>query len=171
MGSGGGHLVLPGIAALLQTRKKRVGKGTVYGKIKAIILQHRELAAYVAFGVFTTVVNYAVYSTLAVFCGLSINLSNIIAWATAVMVAFFTNKAFVFQKGGWTLGVVLREGAVFVGSRLLSGAVAIGLVPVLMALGITQSVLGIPGFAAKFLAESIALVLSYFLSKHVVFRK
>lgn len=30
----------------------------------------------------------------------------------------------------------------FVGSRLLSGAVAIGLVPVLMALGITQSVLG-----------------------------
>ena len=57
------------------------------------------------------------------------------------------------------------------GSRLLSGAVEIGLVPVLMGLGVTQSVLGIPGFAAKFLAECVALVLSYFLSKYAVFRK
>lgn len=59
----------------------------------------------------------------------------------------------------------------FIGSRLLSGAVGIGLVPVLMALGITQSVFGIPGLIAKFLAESVVLVLNYILSKYAVFRK
>lgn len=140
-------------------------------KIKAFLVQHRELAAYAAAGVFTTAVNYAVYSVLTVFCGLGITLSNVIAWAAAVLTAFLTNKVFVFQKRGWDPGTVLREGAMFVGSRLLSGAVGIGLVPVLMRLGVTQSVLGIPGFAAKFLAECAALVLSYFLSKYTVFRK
>lgn len=141
------------------------------GRIKALLVQHRELAAYVAAGVLTTAVNYIVYSVLTVFCGLGITLSNTIAWAVSVLVAFLTNKAFVFQKRNWAPKAVFREGAMFVGSRVLSGAVGIGLVPVLMALGITQSVLGIPGFAAKFLAEGVALVLSYFLSKYAVFKK
>ena len=140
-------------------------------KLKAVLAQHREMIAYVAAGVLTTAVNYTVYSVLTVCFGLGITLSNTIAWAVSVLTAFLTNKAFVFQKGGWSPPVVLREGALFVGSRLLSGAVGIGLVPVLMGLGVTQSVLGIPGFAAKFLAECVALVLSYFLSKYAVFRK
>ena len=40
-----------------------------------------------------------------------------------------------------------------------------------MKLGVTRRVFGVPGFAAKFIAEGIALVLSYFLSKYVVFKK
>lgn len=143
----------------------------MYKKIKVLFLRHRELAAYGAAGVFTTMVNYAVYSILTVLCGLGITLSNSIAWAMSVLAAFLTNKAFVFRKMDWSLGAVLHEGAMFIGSRLLSGAVAIGLVPVLMALGVTQNVLGIPGFAAKFLAECVALILSYILSKYAVFKK
>lgn len=140
-------------------------------KIKALLARNREPAAYIAAGVFTTAVNYAVYSVLTVFCGLGINASNALAWAASVFVAFLTNKAFVFQKGGWDFGTLLHEGTLFVGSRLLSGAVSIGQVPVLMRLGVTQSVLGVPGFAAKFLAECIGLVLSYILSKYAVFKK
>lgn len=139
-------------------------------KVKELLIQRREAAAYVAAGIFTTGVNYAVYSILTVFCGLGINLSNLIAWAAAVLTAFFTNKAFVFQKHDWSPGTVLREGFLFVGSRLLSGMVEIGFVPVLMAFGVTQSVFGIPGFAAKLLAEAIAMIVSYFLSKYAVFQ-
>ena len=65
---------------------------------------------------------------------------------------------------------MFREGLLFVGSRLLSGIVEIGFVPVLMALGVTQSVFGIPGFAAKLVAEAIAMILSYFLSKYAIFK-
>lgn len=140
-------------------------------QIRALFLRHRELAAYAAAGVFTTVVNYVVYSILTVFWALGITMSNIIAWAASVLVAFLTNKAFVFQKGDWSFEAVIREGVMFAGSRLLSGAVAIGLLPVLMALGVTQSIFGIPGFAAKFLAECVALILSYLLSKYAVFKK
>lgn len=140
-------------------------------KIKMFLIRHRELAAYAAAGVLTTIVNYTTYSVLTVFCGLGINLSNIIAWVVSVITAFFTNKAFVFQNRDWSPAAVLREGALFVGSRLLSGVVGIGMVPVLMRMGITQSLWNIPGFAAKFLAECIALVLSYFLSKYVVFKR
>lgn len=140
-------------------------------KIKIFLSQHRELVAYVVAGIFTTVVNYVVYSVLTVFCRLGITPSNIVAWVAAVVVAFFINKAFVFQRKDWSPKTFFREGRLFIGSRLLSGAVGIGLVPVLMALGITQSVFGIPGLIAKFLAESVVLVLNYILSKYAVFRK
>ena len=140
-------------------------------KVRALFTRYRELVVYVLAGILTTAVNYVTYAVLTVFCGLDINLSNVIAWVVAVAVAFFTNKAFVFQNKDWSPAVTLREAGLFVGSRLLSGVVSIGLLPLLMKLGIDQSFLGIPGFVAKFLAEGVALVLSYFLSKYVVFRK
>lgn len=53
--------------------------------------------------------------------------------------SFCINRAFdpiyatsVFQKVDWGPLTVLREGVLFVGSRLLSGAMSIALVPVLM---------------------------------------
>lgn len=139
-------------------------------KMKALLKRHRELFAYVAAGILTIAVNYVTYSVLTVLFRLGITLSNTIAWAVSVLTAFLTNKTFVFQKGDWSPPVVLREGAMFVSSRLLSGAVAIGLVPVLMRLGVTQSVLGIPGFAAKMIAETIGLIMNYFCGKFVVFK-
>ena len=145
--------------------------GSLMQKAKTFLIQHRELVAYAAAGVLTTVVNYITYSVLTVLCGMDLNLSNIISWSVSVITAFFTNKAFVFQNKDWSAAAVLREGALFVGSRLLSGAVGFGLFPLLMRLGVTQSVFGVPGFAAKFISECIALVLSYFLSKYVVFKK
>lgn len=101
---------------------------------------------------------------------MGISLSNLIAWAVAVLTAFLTNKSFVFQKHDWSPETVFHEGFLFVGSRLLSGIIEIGFVPVLMAFGVTQSVFGIPSFAAKFLAEAIAMILSYFLSKYAIFQ-
>ena len=140
-------------------------------KIEAMLVQRWELVAYAAAGVLTTIINYAVYSVLTVFGGLSVTISNIGAWVVSVGSAFFTNKAFVFRKRDWSLAAVLWEGAMFVGSRLLSGMASIGLMPVLMHFGITQSVFGIPGFAAKFLSECVGLVLSYIFSKYVIFKK
>lgn len=139
-------------------------------KIKELLLKNRELAAYAAAGLLTTAVNYAVYSALTVLCGLGVNLSNLLSWAAAVLVAFLTNKAFVFQSPGWSPKTLLREGSMFVGSRLLSGAVVVGLVPVLMALGVDQSIFGVPGFAAKLIAEIVDLVINYLCSKFVIFK-
>ena len=131
---------------------------------------YRELIAYGIAGLFTTIVNYVVYGVLTVFYGLDINVSNIIAWTISVFVAFFSNKVFVFQKRDWTLKKVFHEGLLFVGSRLFSGIVGIGLVPILMWLGFTQSIWGIPGLAAKFLAMLAEWLLSYILGKHLVFK-
>lgn len=136
-----------------------------------LLRRYREPAAYIVCGVITTAVNYAVYAACTVLLGLGINLSNILAWAGAVVIAFVLNKLFVFQKGGWSPAEVLREGVLFVGGRLFSGAVSVGLVPVLLWLGVTWTLLGIPGFFAKLLAEIIGMILNYFLSKYAVFKK
>jgi len=121
-------------------------------------------------GVITTAVNWVIYSVLVSVYGIGINVSNIIAWLFAVIIAFFLNKTFVFQRHDWRIAVVFQEGIFFLGSRILSGIVEIGLVPVLMAIGVTQSIFGIKGFAAKFLASGIATVLSYLISKYAVFK-
>lgn len=139
--------------------------------VKALLARYREPAAYIVCGVIVTAVNYVIYAACTVLLGLGINLSNILAWAGAVLVAFVLNKLFVFQKSGWSLSEVLREGVLFVGGRLFSGAVSVGLVPVLLWLGVTWTLLGIPGFFAKLLAEIIGMILNYFLSKYAVFKK
>lgn len=130
----------------------------------------REPAAYLVCGGITTVINYAVYALCAVSLGLGVNRSNIIAWAAAVLAAFILSKLFVFRKGDWSPPAVLREALLFIGGRLFSGAVTIGLVPLLLWLGITQTLLGIPAFFAKFIAELIGIVLNFFLSKYAVFK-
>lgn len=138
--------------------------------MRTYLSQKRELIAFAVAGVLTTAVNYISYSMMTAVYGLNINLSNVIAWILAVLTGFFANKALVFQKRDWSPGMLAREGSLFVGSRLFSGAVTIGLVPVLMQLGVTQRIFGVPGAVAKLLAEAIEMVLNYFLSKYAVFR-
>lgn len=133
--------------------------------------KHREIIIYAVAGIITTGVNWVIYTLLVSLCGAGINISNTIAWFAAVFAAFFLNKGFVFQQKDWRLPVILHEGLLFFCSRILSGILEIGLVPVLMALGVTQSILGVKGFAAKFLAGAVAMILSYFLSKYGVFQK
>ena len=139
--------------------------------VRELFRRYREPSAYIACGAATTAVNYAVYSLCTVFLGLGVTAANILAWAAAVLAAFVLNKLFVFQKGDWSPGTLLREGSLFVGGRLFSGAVSVGLTPALMWLGVTRTLLGIPGFWAKFLAEAIGVVLNYFISKYAVFKK
>lgn len=136
-----------------------------------LLEKYRELAAFFMVGLVVTATNWITYSVLVTVLDLGIHISNIISWFVAVIVAFFLNKTLVFRSKDWSFHGALSEGILFFGSRILSGVVEIGLVPILMALGITWDVLGVKGFAAKFFAGAVATVMSYFLSKYGVFKK
>jgi len=130
-----------------------------------------EMVYYLFFGAVTTFINWCVYGLTVRFAGFSITAGNVIAWVAAVVFAFITNKIWVFRSRSWQPLLVLREGCAFLGARIFSGLIEIAGVPLLYRIGLNYPLLGIEGFAAKVIASVIVIVMNYFFSKLIIFRR
>ena len=137
-------------------------------KIMELYRKHEEGILYLFFGGLTTIVNWGTYALL-VSCGLEINLSNIISWIVGVSFAFVVNKWFVFKSRILVPIVVLRELGSFFAARIITGAIAIVLFPIVYALGMDQTIFGIDGFVAKIFTTIIEIVLNWIFSKFLIF--
>ena len=140
------------------------------GKIKAIFQKYREQIMYLIFGGLTTIINWLVY-VLLVAVGQDIEVTNVIAWLVAVLFAYVTNRAFVFQCKATNKKEVFKEFVRFFGSRVATGIVEIVGFPVLYRIGLIQELLGIAGFLAKITVSVAVIILNYVCSKVIVFRK
>ena len=130
--------------------------------------KHQETVLYLVVGVLTTVVNWGTYAVL-VQIGVEINLSNIISWIVGVTFAFVMNKWFVFRSRCLIPLVVLRELGSFFAARIITGVIAIVLFPIVYALGMDQTILGIDGFVAKMFTTVIEIILNWIFSKYLIF--
>ena len=127
--------------------------------------QYSDAVAYLFFGVLTTAVNYIVYLPAYNLLGLSATVSNVVAWVVSVAFAFLTNKPFVFKSHDWSRQVVVPELAKFVGCRLGSGAMETGII------FLSVDLLHGNGNLWKLLTSVLVVILNYFGSKLLVFRK
>lgn len=134
-------------------------------KIKALITKYWDVMSYLVFGVLTTVVNYLIYLPVYNLLGLSAAISNAIAWVGAVAFAYLTNKPFVFKSHDWSLATVIPELTKFVGCRVASGAAET------LILLLTVDILGWDGNLWKVVTSVLVVILNYFASKFLVFRK
>ena len=134
------------------------------GFIKSMLIKYKEILLYLIFGGLTTAVNLLVYYPLYNIAGLSGTVSNIIAWAVAVLFAFFTNKPFVFESHDWSKAVVLPEFAKFVGCRIGSGALETVFITV------TVDLLMLNGNLMKVII-SVAVVLINYVGSKLLFKK
>ncbi len=134
-------------------------------KLQSLLLRHKAVLIYLFFGILTTVVNFLVYYPLHNYLSLSATVSNIIAWAAAVIFAFLTNKPFVFNSTDWSFGTVLPEFWKFtlcrVGSGLLETAV----------LFVTVDLLSFGGNLMKLIVSILVVIVNYIGSKFFVFQK
>ena len=137
----------------------------MFQKIRALIEKHYDVLAYLFFGVLTTAVNYLVYLPCYNLLHLSAAVSNVIAWIVAVAFAYVTNKPFVFRSHDWSAATVLPELGKFVGSRIASG----GLETLIIFVAVDCLMLN--GNVMKLVTSVIVVVLNYFASKLLVFRK
>lgn len=133
--------------------------------IKSLLVKYREVVTYLFFGVLTTVVNYLVYLPVYNLMGLSAALSNAIAWVVAVAFAYVTNKPFVFKSHDWSSRTVIPELTKFVSCRVASGAAET------LILLMTVDILDWNGNLWKIITSVLVVVMNYFASKLVVFRK
>ncbi len=140
------------------------------GLIADLYNKHREGILYLIFGAGTTLVSWGTYS-LFVWFGVDINISNILSWVCGVSFAFVVNKWFVFMSRSLEGRVLARELSSFFLSRIATGLVAIAAFPILYNLGLNQSLMDIDGLIAKITVSIIEILLNYFASKFIVFRK
>lgn len=140
-------------------------------KIKSLFIKYKEPILYLFFGGCTTLVSWVTYALFAGALGLGVNVSNGLSWVISVLFAFVTNKLFVFESKAHDLKTLLREGGEFVLARVLTGLLTLLGVPLLIRIGLDQSILGVEGMLAKISMSVIEVLLNYIFSKLFIFKK
>ena len=148
-------------------------------KITELIKKYKELLLYVIFGGLTTVVNFIAFWICGKLLGEELYLvSNAIAWFVSVVFAYITNKLFVFESKSFAPKTLLKEIPSFFSARIFSFGVEEGgmwLFVDLLRFG--EFSLNVFGFAisgqliAKLILAVFVVILNYFASKFVIFRK
>lgn len=140
-------------------------------KCNEFIKTHKQAVLYVVFGVLTTLVNYLVFYPLVNLPGMADKVGwwtlvvNVISWIAAVAFAYVTNKFFVFESRDRSKNTVLREILLFVGARVASLLIECAILAVFVtALRLNKN-------AVKLAASVITVVLNYFFSKFMIFRR
>ena len=132
---------------------------------------------YIVFGILTTLVNFLLFFLFERLLGEQLYLvSNLIAWAGAVIFAFIVNKLFVFASRSFAARVLLREAMEFVLARIFSLVVEeLGLILLielchLPSLSLPLDVVLSGEFLAKAILAVVVLLMNYFFSKLVIFK-
>ena len=136
--------------------------------IKQLWEKYKHIIAYLFWGVVTTVINLAVFQVLSSGIHWNYQLANVIAWFVSVLVAYFTNKVWVFGSHYTTVSDFLVEMLRFFFYRALTLVIDI----VITFIGI--SVLGFKDPMGKFIVKVIdnviVIIANYVFSKWLIFK-
>ncbi len=137
----------------------------LYDKCMELYRKYKETILYLVFGGLTTLINIVTYWLLTKPLGIDFMVSNAIAWAVSVLFAFVTNKLFVFESKGLNAALVVKELVLFVGARLFSGALDMGIMYLFI------DILHFNDLLIKVLSNVIVIIVNYVLSKLIIFKK
>lgn len=145
-------------------------------KLKDLFIKYREIIFYIIFGGLTTAVSFVSYAVCTRLIHLQseiagIAVSNVISWICAVLFAFVTNKIWVFESRSGDVKTVFSELWKFVASRLVTGALEWFGVPLLVYIGLNQTIFGTKGMLSKLTVSVLVVILNYVFSKIFVFKK
>lgn len=139
-----------------------------------LMKKYQEIIAYLFWGVLTTVVSWGTYSLFVVILEnetYKITIANILSWICAVLFAYVTNKIWVFHSHSWKVKICLIEFWKFISTRFITGVFEIMAVPILVGIGLNQTIFGIEGMVAKIFVSVIVVILNYIFSKLFIFKK
>lgn len=127
-----------------------------FEKYKALIL-------YGIFGVTTTIINVVSYALL-LFIGINVQIAVVVSWLLAVIVAYFTNRIWVFNSGAVTKLELLREFISFMLARLAT------LVVEMVIIWFGVQLLNQDPIVWKIIDNIVVIILNYIISKLIVFK-
>ncbi|MBJ7687810.1 GtrA family protein [Weissella confusa] len=127
-----------------------------FEKYKALIL-------YGIFGVTTTIINVVSYALL-LFVGINVQIAVVFSWLLAVIVAYLTNRVWVFNSGAVTKLELLREFISFMLARLAT------LVVEMVIIWFGVQLLNQDPIVWKIIDNIVVITLNYIISKLIVFK-
>lgn len=142
-------------------------------KLKSLFKKYREVIAYLFFGGVTTLVNIAAYALLKRL-GLSTGVANALAWVIAVLVAYLTNRRWVFEshtRGAAALKELVAFVAARAGTGLLDEAIMVLGVDRLGPMLVPPERLDLWGLGVKVFSNILVIILNYMFCKAFIFRK
>ncbi|MBN2794347.1 MAG: GtrA family protein [Clostridia bacterium] len=123
-----------------------------------------EFTKYIFFGVLTTLVNYFSYWCYKDVLMLSLMLANGLAFFTAVLFAYITNRKWVFKSSAHRLMDQVKECTTFYLARCFGFVVDMSI----MFVGV--KLLSMNDLFVKVSANILVIVVNYLVSKFVVFK-
>lgn len=136
--------------------------------VKHLWAKYKSIVAYLFWGVVTTIVNLATFQVLSSGLHWNYEVATVIAWFAAVLVAYFTNKVWVFGSHYTTVSDFIAELLRFFFYRALTLVIDM----VITYVGI--SVLGFKDplgqFIVKVIDNVIVIVANYIFSKWLIFK-
>lgn len=127
--------------------------------------KNRELANYIVVGCMTTIIAFVVLYIFHTLLNIRVEIANIISWIMAVLFSFIMNKLVVFESKSKDIKVLTKEFGAFVGARIASFFVDEGI------LIVGCDVLHWNAYIVKCISEVFVVLINYFFSKYVVFKK
>ena len=137
-----------------------------------LLKKYKSVILYVILGGLTTVVDWSISFLLYYLWGDAIDATpillhgaNVIAWAAAVAFAYVTNRIWVFESKRRGFLPILGEMIAFAGGRVLTLLLQEAI------MGVFCTWLGFNEYLFKIIAAVLVVILNYFISKLLVFRK
>lgn len=134
-------------------------------KVWETIKKYRAFLLYAVFGVFTFVVNIEVYGLCYNVLKMSNVISTMIAWFVAVVLAYATNKVWVFDSKSFAPKVLLYELATFFSCRILTGILDVTI------MYFAVDIMAWNGKLFKLISNVLVIILNFIASKLIIFIK
>ena len=123
-----------------------------------------ETIRYIFVGGLTTLVNFGLFTLLTRIFHIEVTASNLFSISVSIIFAYITNKLIVFRHQSSSFAGLSLEFLKFVGSRLFTMALEVGIVHVFF------YTFGYDALLGKVLANVLVVIANYIISKLVVFR-
>ena len=123
-----------------------------------------ETGRYLIIGVLTTLVNFSIFAIMTKKMNIGVTVSNVTSISASILFAYVTNKLIVFRQRGKTGAGLVLEFVKFVGSRLFTMAMEIGVVLLFV------DVFGKDELIGKIVSLVLVVIVNYIISKLIVFK-
>lgn len=136
--------------------------------IKQLWIKYKSIIAYLFWGVVTTIVNLATFQVLSSGLHWNYEVATVIAWFLSVLVAYFTNKVWVFGSHYTTVSDFITELFRFFFYRALTLVIDIAITFIGISILGFKDPLG--KFIVKVIDNVIVVIANYVFSKWLIFR-
>lgn len=133
-------------------------------KLLELFDKYRSQILYLFFGGVTTIINIGVFAAITQGIGWNYQVANFIAWIAAVLVAYLTNRVWVFGSRVQGFVPIVKELGSFFFFRILTYIMEVGI------LFVGISMLHGNEIVWKIIDNIFVILINYVFSKLIIFR-